>query len=258
MGISSLLIGLLFLRGTDWRYQLRSIKKSYKENWNFGRWILFGVIVTHVQNYSYLYLMGALIGSEAVAEVSASKLLLRPLVLAMTGWRRIAVPHGARLREQNRLDLFVRQQLAACLIFIFIIAVYVILLLSFSDVLLRLLLTENYANSFNYTLTWSVIIAIQFTGLHAVNGLVVTKNFKIIAKANFVTMLISVGCAFFLIRSYGIEGGLIALVIGDALLALGLWYFYGRVLYAKTKQHLLAGIKKEISFKLHRKDSGTA
>jgi O-antigen/teichoic acid export membrane protein len=202
--------------------------------------------------------MGAFIGSEAVAEVSASKLLLRPLVLAMTGWRKIAVPHGSRLREQNRLDLFLKQQLIACLIFVFIIAVYVILLLSFSGVLLRFLLTESYADSFNYTITWSVILGIQFIGLHARNGLVVTKNFLIIAKANFVTMLICIGCAFFLIRSHGIEGGLLALIVGDSMLALGLWFFYGKVLYAKTKKPLLSGIKKEVLYKLHRKDSGTA
>jgi O-antigen/teichoic acid export membrane protein len=258
IGISSILISLFYWRSTGWRYHLQSIRESYKENWNFGRWILFGVIVTHVQNYSYLYLMGALIGSEAVAEVSASKLLLRPLVLAMTGWRKIAVPHGSRLREQQRLDLFLKQQLIACLIFVFIIAVYVILLLSFSGVLLRFLFTENYANSFNYTIAWSVIIAIQFIGLHALNGLVVTKNFHIIAKANFVTMLICIGCAFFLIRSHGIEGGLIALIVGDSMLALGLWFFYGKVLYAKTKKPLLSGLKKEVLYKLHRKDSGTA
>jgi O-antigen/teichoic acid export membrane protein len=258
MGISSIFISSFYWRSSGWRYHLQSIKESYNENWKFGRWILFGVIVTHVQNYSYLYLMGALIGSEAVAEVSASRLLLRPLVLAMIGWKKIAVPHGSRLREQQRLDLFLKQQLAACLIFTLIIAVYVILLLSFSDVLLRLLLTENYANSFKYTLAWSVIIAIQFVCLHAVNGLVVTKNFHIIAKANFVTMLICIGCAFFLIRSHGIEGGLIALIVGDSMLALGLWFFYLRVLYAKTKKPSLAGLKKHAPFKLRRKDSGTA
>lgn len=258
MGISSIFIGFFYLRSTGWRYRLQSIKESYKENWNFGRWILFGVIVTHVQSYSYLYLMGALIGSEAVAEVSASRLLLRPLVLAMIGWKKIAVPHGSRLREQQRLDLFLKQQLIASLIFVFIIAVYAILLLSFSSVLMRLFLTENYANSFNYILAWSVILAIQFICLHAVNGLLVTKNFHIIAKVNFVTMLISIGFAFFLIRSHGIEGGLIALIIGDSLLALGLWFFYVRALYAKAQKPLLTTIKKEASFKLHRKKSGTA
>ncbi|MGD2097868.1 MAG: hypothetical protein PVG35_09825 [Desulfobacterales bacterium] len=258
MGISSIFIGFFYLRSTGWRYRLQSIKESYKENWNFGRWILFGVIVTHVQSYSYLYLMGALIGSEAVAEVSASRLLLRPLVLAMIGWKKIAVPHGSRLREQQRLDLFLKQQLIASLIFVFIIAVYAILLLSFSSVLMRLFLTENYANSFNYILAWSVILAIQFICLHAVNGLLVTKNFHIIAKVNFVTMLISIGFAFFLIRSHGIEGGLIALIIGDSLLALGLWFFYVRALYAKAQKPLLTIIKKEASFKLHRKKSGTA
>jgi O-antigen/teichoic acid export membrane protein len=86
----------------------------------------------------------------------------------------------------------------------------------------------------------------------------VTKNFHIIAKVNFVTMLISIGFAFFLIRSHGIEGGLIALIIGDSLLALGLWFFYVRALYAKAQKPLLTTIKKEASFKLHRKKSGTA
>jgi hypothetical protein len=49
-----------------------------------------------------------------------------------------------------------------------------------------------------------------------------------------------------------------ALIISDTLLAMGLWFFYLKVLYAKTKKPLLAAVKKQVTFKLHRKDSGTA
>ena len=257
MGISALTVSWFCSRGLGWRYQFKSVKDSYKENWNFGRWILFGVIVTHVQQYSYLYLLGALIGSEMVAEVAASKVLMAPLLLAMIGWRKIAVPHGSKLREQQQLNLFFKELIVTGLIFLLIAGVYVTVILTFSGVLLRYLLTDSYANSINYILIWGVAFAVRFFGQNASNGLMVTKNVHIIAKTNFVTMLITIGCAFFLIQSHGIKGGLSALIIGELLLTLALWFYLTRVIYSRSERRPSTEIKKEVAFKLSRKDSGT-
>jgi O-antigen/teichoic acid export membrane protein len=219
--------------------------------------MLFGVTVTHIQQYSYLYLIGAVIGSEAVAEVSASRLLLMPLTLINTGWRKIVVPHGSRLREQQKIDLFFKDQVVTSLIFIITIGLYVTLLLTFFGVLQNFLLTEKYTSSLNYILLWGVIFAIRFIGLNASSGMLVTKKFQTIAKANFITMLITIGCAYYLIQGHGIKGGLTALIIGEAMLALGLWFYFGKAVFSKQSDRSAEGIKEDLVLNPAGRDSST-
>ena len=44
-------------------------------------------------------------------------------------------------------------------------------------------------------------------------------------------MLVTLGCAFLLIKAYGIKGGLTALIIGEVLVAGILWFYYGKIVF---------------------------
>ena len=110
MGLSSFLIGIFFINRNKWDFSRSDIKSSYSENWRYGKWALLGVTVTHIQTYSYLYLLGIIVSSVAVADVSAARLLLMPLVLAQEGWSKVILPHGSKLREKNRLPGLFKEQ----------------------------------------------------------------------------------------------------------------------------------------------------
>lgn len=131
IGVSAGLVFILLKKGFSLNADSNIMKQSYTENWKYGKWALLGVIVTHIQSYSYLYLVGALIGSIAVAEVSASKLLLMPLALLQGSWGKVAIPNGARLRESNRIKRFFMQQVAVSAVMVIIIALYVSLVSTF-------------------------------------------------------------------------------------------------------------------------------
>lgn len=235
-GASALLVALPFGRGRGWSFPPPSVSKSYGENWKFGKWALLGVCVTHVQTYSYLYLLGILSGSVAVADVSAARLLLMPMMLVQVGWGKIAIPHGSKLREEGRIHRFFREQVLSSLVFLVAVAVYVALLLAFSGVLRDSLLTEKYANSFGYVIAWGAIFVVGFAALNASYGLQVTMGFSIITKVSFLAMLVTVGSAYYLIRGYGIAGGLAALLLGEILLAVGLWISFGKTVFSMGKR----------------------
>src|SRR5438094_613372 len=91
MGASGLITSLLFnCRGSSFSWQ--SIRDSYREHWAFGKWALLGILVTHVQSYCNLYLIGSLLSTAAAGSVSASRLPLAPLQLLQIGWGKIAIP----------------------------------------------------------------------------------------------------------------------------------------------------------------------
>lgn len=250
MGASALFVALLFSRNLDYRIPLASVKKSYRENWRFGRWSLLGVFITHAQNYSYLYLLGAILGSVAVADVSAARLLLMPMMLVQVGWGKIAIPHGSRLREEGQIQRFFREQILSSLFFLVVVAIYVVLLLVFSGVLQDYLLSEKYSNSFRYVVTWGAIFVVGCIMMNASYGLQVLMMFSTIAKINFFTMIITVGSTYFLIRGFGIDGGLFAMLIGQILLAVGLWISFGKHVFSigKRQRVTLLGKDEKLGF----------
>ena len=228
LGACALSAALPFGRGRGWSFPPPSVSKSYRENWKFGKWSLLGVCVSHAQSYSYLYLLGILSGSVAVADVSAARLLLMPMMLLQVGWGKIAVPHGSRLREEGRIHLFFKQQVRASIVFILLVAVYVGLLMFFSEPLKGILLSDKYANSMKYILAWGVVFAVGFLAVNANYGLQVLMEFNVIAQWSFFVMLVTVGSSYFLIRAYGIGGGLAAMILGETLMAIVLWYRFAR------------------------------
>jgi O-antigen/teichoic acid export membrane protein len=251
-GLSALLVGMFFGKNINWQFRLKPIKESYSENWKFGKWALGGVTVTHLQNYCYLYLLGALVGSTAVAEVSAARLLIMPLVFVQAGWYKIVVPHGSKLREQKKIKLFFKHLVTVCVIIAFGIGVYITFLMMFSEVLQNYLLGEKYANSFNYLFLWGVIFAIEFIVGNAASGLVVMKKFHVITKMNFLTMLVTIGCAYFFIRSHEIQGGLTAMIIGSTVLAVLLWAYLIKIVFLTPADLAVKKDSKDLVFRLSK------
>jgi O-antigen/teichoic acid export membrane protein len=235
MGLSSLAAGLYFKSRLNWQCRHLAIKDSYISNWKYGKWALLGVFVTHVQNYSYIYLLGVLLGSYAVADVSAARFLLMPLALIPAGWVKVIIPYGSRLREERKLYRFFKEQMISSLIFVAGVTIYTTILFYASDILQTYVLSEKYTDSFNYLVLWGVYFAVGFIGLNASFGLQVTKRFDIISKINLFTMLLTVACAYFFIQSHGIRGGLTALIIGQIVLSFALWIYFAREIFFNNK-----------------------
>jgi len=233
MGLSSFLVGIFFIKRNKWNFSRSDIKSSYSENWKYGKWALFGVTVTHIQTYSYLYLLGIIVSTAAVADVSAARLLLMPLVLAQEGWSKVILPHGSKLRETNRLPRLFKEQAIVSIAFVVVVMSLVFVLIFFKPLLLNIILSAKYTTSFDYIFYWGAIFAMGFIALNASFGLQVLKNFELISKINFVTMVVTVLLAYFLINSNSIKGGLFALLIGQTISSIILWYYYARATFKK-------------------------
>ena len=247
MGLSSFLVGIFFINRNKWNFSRSNIKLSYSENWKYGKWALFGVTVTHIQTYSYLYLLGIIVSTAAVADVSAARLLLMPLVLAQEGWSKVILPHGSKLRETNRLPRLFKEQVIVSIAFVVVVMSLVFVLIFFKPLLLNIILSAKYANSFDYIFYWGAIFAMGFIALNASFGLQVLKSFELISKINFVTMLVTILLAYFLINSNSIKGGLLALLIGQTISAIILWHFYAKASFLKKPVNDIAISQKKSS-----------
>jgi O-antigen/teichoic acid export membrane protein len=229
MGGCALIIGFIYSQKQNWKYNFRSIKKSYRENWKYGKWALVGATVAHIQTYSYIYLLGALLGSVAVAEVNAARIFFMPLVLLQMGWGQLVIPYGSRLREQNNIDVFIRHLILVLAIYVVIFVIYIGLLRLFQETLMHYILSEKYANSLHYFYYWGVIFIFGIISINANYGLQVTKKFDVLAKVEFMMMIITIFCSFIFIKVYGIKGSLFAIMITKLVQAAILWVLLLRV-----------------------------
>ena len=218
-GFDSLVLNRKIKLNINWNI----IKPSYQENWQLGKWSLLGVTTTHIQSYSYLYLIGVLLGSVAMAEVSASRILLVPFTVAMAGWGNVIRPHGAKLREQNNLKKYFKQLVLASLIIGFVLISGAALVSLFSDFLTNVLFTESYKDVFEYIYLWAVIFTAGFIRSNASYGLQVIKKFKSLAAINVFTLFVTLVLSYTLIKVYGIEGALIASLTGEIIFGAILW-----------------------------------
>jgi len=231
MGISGFITSGIFNR--SWKFDWAGIRESYRENWSFGRWSLLGVFVTHVQSYCNVYLTGTLLSSTAVGTVSASRLPFTPLSLIQSGWPKVVLPRGSRLREDQQLQRFIREQFLVITIVGIAIVIYMVFLSMSSDFLKTFLFNKGYESSLDLIIFWGAINIFSFSNLTAGCVLQVTKEFRVLAKVNFITMIITLSCNYFFIRSFGIKGGLASYLLGEMLLAIALWglvaqrYFLG-------------------------------
>jgi O-antigen/teichoic acid export membrane protein len=117
------------------------------------------------------------------------------------------------LKEQTLLTAIIGVSLAA----------YVGLLLGAKGFLAKILFSKGYEDAFEFIVFWGAISIVSWANFNASIGLQVMKEFSIITKVNCVTMVITLASSYLLIRQYGIKGGLASSLLGETLLALGLW-----------------------------------
>ncbi len=149
MGLCNIIVFTFYNFKESSKVNFEDVKQAYTETWELGRWSLLGITVTHFQTYSYQYLIAIMLGSLAVADNSASRLLLSPLLFMQAGWGSIIRPRGAKLREQNKLDKFFKELILASLIITILISTYMLLVYSSGDLLQRILLLRNIETQWN-------------------------------------------------------------------------------------------------------------
>src|SRR5262249_5000333 len=112
-----------------------------------GAWASGGVVVTHIQSQSYVYLFGALAGLTVTAEANAARLLLMPVSLAFTSVQRVFYPRWLVLaREGRESELSLAARRLFTLTTLGMLA-YAVLIAAASSPIIRSLMGPAYAAS---------------------------------------------------------------------------------------------------------------
>jgi O-antigen/teichoic acid export membrane protein len=190
--------------------------------WQDGRWALLGVFVIWMQSQAFVYVTALFLNVEELGRANAARIMITPILFALTAFNQIALPRIAVLREKNPG----RVRSVAMLItlgMIIIGLVYTAIIAIFDNTLIPLVVGTKHSDLDFLVSIWCLVLLAQLARDGASTVLVAMRQFKFITLANSFTMPLSLVAALFLMSKWSIAGVVFGSVLGECALAVLLW-----------------------------------
>ena len=245
------MLGLaLFRRKAGWAAQpCRSVLAT---TWIHGRWALLGVIVSWLHAQGFVYLVWVMRGEQDVANVSASRLLIMPVAVMMTGVDSVFKPCGASWLtggEEQRLFTVTRLQIAG---FFLLGLVYVSSLLLGRDLISGHVLRKTIPGMTSLLLLWGAVCLLQIVRTRLGTLLQILRQFDALFYLGTAAAVVSLCLGYVAISAYGAPGAVAALIAGELTCLTGMALVFSQ---RKRSFDLRAGVWAGIQSDLPEKSS---
>ncbi|MDB5379363.1 MAG: hypothetical protein JWR00_3809 [Rubritepida sp.] len=201
----------------------RRMGEALRRVWDQGRWSVGGVAVAVSQNQGHFYLLGALAGAGAVAEVNAARMLVTPVALLMVGAYRTLIPTLAHLHATGNPTRAERLARLALLALLLAIPAYLLFLWPFRDLVSTSLLRGRYNGVEALVLLWALVLLLQTVTEMASAQLQAQSRFRVLTLRNAMTAVPVLAVLVPMILWLGGPGSLLTLAAGQAALGILLW-----------------------------------
>jgi O-antigen/teichoic acid export membrane protein len=221
LGIAGLISALpLLISLARNRVSVRAALAEFRVSGKHGAWASGGVVVTHLQSQSSIYLLGLFAGIAITAEASAARQFMMPVTLALTSLQRTLYPHWVTLTRADDTAGIRRVALGFFVAVTVVVAIYGTLLVLCSDTLIDFVLGAEYHASAAYLgafalLTWAEsarsLVSLQMQAL---------SRFRAITLANTFTAVFVITTTALLLRFVAPIWSVVIQALGEILLAL--------------------------------------
>ena len=180
-------------------------------------WVFLGVTTTEVLTRFYAFIVAGAHGPAALAALTATQLLLRPIPLLAASWGMVARADLVRRRDSGDwrgFKLIIGAALAGGLV---ISLLWTGMVYIAWTTLCRLLFHDKYASDGWMVLLWGLSALFAFCQLAIGSGLQVLKAFKPLALANAAAAIVAVVGIFIAMRAWGPAGAIVGTAAGQGL-----------------------------------------
>jgi O-antigen/teichoic acid export membrane protein len=206
-----------------------------------GRWTLPGVVVTWAQSTAYSYLVALIVGSTAVADLSASRLFLTPPSFAVAAWSRLFIPRAGRLIAVGGDQAVWRLARRGAAELLVLTLAYVTLLAVFFSLGGVRLLPTKYAGAGTLVAAWAIYFLVNILRGVASTALAAHTAFRSLFVLSLWTALLSVPIMILGLRAVGTVGVIMGMLITEALLACLVWRDLWKRTFRETAAPVGAG-----------------
>ena len=179
-------------------------------------WIFLGVTTTELLARFYAFLVAGWYGAAALASLSATQLLLRPVPLLATSWSMVARADLAREREAADWGAFTRPIVWALIGGLVIAAAWTVLLHQVWGQASAKVFGGKYAGDAWMIWLWGISAALSFGQAVVSAGLQALKAFKALALANAAASVVAAAAVVVIAKLYGYGGAIAGTATGQA------------------------------------------
>jgi O-antigen/teichoic acid export membrane protein len=198
--------------GFDWRRLGEYIAYARQ-----SAWIFLGVITTEILTRYFVFAILAAHGPVALATLSATQLLTRPIPLLASSWSMVARNDLASRREEGDRAAFLRLLLLALAGGAVVAIVWTGLVYGGWSLISRYLFGGKYLTDGWLVPLWGVAAAVSFGQVAISAGLQVLRAFRALAIANTVAAVGAIAAMTVLIGRLGDSGAIIGTATGQAI-----------------------------------------
>jgi len=187
-----------------------------------------------------MYLLIFLLGDKEAGMASGTRLIVMPLLLCMQSWIKVAVPHGSKLRESFQLPSLTQMLLNSTAIFISGIALYGLGIFFFRNEISSFLFKDKIGGETALIVLWLVYSGVTVVRRNSTVGLQVLKSFKLLFYLSLVFVAFNLVFGILFIKTIGIAGSLLAMILAESVLGLATWYFYARTVQKRRRNERIS------------------
>lgn len=127
-------------------------------NWQFGRWNLLSSLCAVAYQQTVYFILAALAGPAAVAQLEAPRLVVAPFMVLIMGWSNLVGPFAARKFTIEGLAATKRYLNAASRTLVLTISLAIVPIALFSNHIVPVLLGRSYATGGAILWIWSLTV----------------------------------------------------------------------------------------------------
>jgi O-antigen/teichoic acid export membrane protein len=204
------------------------LKEAVKENIKYGKWLMLGIFSSIFQNRAYIYITTVFLGLSALADVSASRLFMMPMMLLSGSVIKIMVAKGSLMVSKNEHKKFKKFILYFMLILSTACVLYIGIILILSDTLVGFL-GAKYMNTKGLIVIWGIYVLIMSLKSMLTTGIIVYKRFKAQAIYDLIGAVTVIVSCVVLVKTIGSAGAIISLIAGEFIIFLLYVYLFLKI-----------------------------
>ena len=179
-------------------------------------WIFLGVTTTELLARFYAFVVAGFYGAAALASLSATQLLLRPVPLLASSWSMVARADLARRREADDWGGFTGLGWIALSGGAAVAGVWTLLIWQAWPLIAARLFNGKYADDGWMVLLWGVSAALSFGQVVVGASLQVLRAFRALALSNAAASAVAAVAILIVTRLYGFGGAIAGTAAGQA------------------------------------------
>jgi O-antigen/teichoic acid export membrane protein len=215
-GLAALYSEILFRKNTicDSVSKKGDLKILFAGVIKYARWGAASHVVFSAYNGFVPLALGFLVGPSATALMHVTKNLMQPVQTLITAIDSVDKPRAASAFDKNGC-LGLVKALRSTLVFLLVLGGGYILIVSyFGSDLMSALYGARYADAGELIVLWGVVFLLIIITQPIESGLYVGRVPHYLFLGRVVSAVVGVGCVYFLVPIYGVNGGMYALILG--------------------------------------------